>query len=333
MDRSLISVVVPIYNEASSLPELERRLLPVIDLLDFDAAEVVLVSDGSTDGSEDLVRDMARRNSVFRGVFLTRNFGHQAAISIGLEHVRGSVVAVMDGDLQDPPEVLPRLVEALENGADVAYGVRRQRKEGPLKRVAYAVFYRLLRWASSIPIPLDSGDFCCMRREVVEAMRRLPERTRFVRGLRAWVGFRQVGVDYERQARFADRPRYSLGKLVRLAYDGLFSFSSLPVRVIQLLGFLVSMGAILVAIYYLVWSFLEPEKFPPGFATITVSVWLLAGIQLLFLGIVGEYVVRAADEARGRPVALVREVVGSDTDEGRRPSDPPGAGPARRTPA
>lgn len=311
MERSFLSVVVPIYNEYNTLPELERRLVAVLGELGFQDNEVILVSDGSSDGSEDLIRRMVDRDPLFVGVFLTRNFGHQAAISTGLEQVRGSHIAIMDGDLQDPPEVLARFIAALEDGADVAYGIRRNRKERLLKRAAYKAFYRLLGWASSIRIPLDSGDFCCMRRAVVDAMLCLPERTRFVRGLRAWVGFRQVGVEYERAARFADESRYSIRKLVSLAYDGLFSFTSLPIRVIQLLGFLVSSAAVLVAVYYIVWWFLEPEKFPPGFATIAVSLWFLAGVQLLFLGIVGEYVTRSVDEARGRPVALVRERVSS----------------------
>lgn len=309
MDRSLISVVVPVFNEEATLPELEGRLRTVLRGLGFERAEVLLVSDGSTDFSEELIRDLVRRDPVFAGVFLTRNFGHQAAISAGLEIAAGSVVAVLDADLQDPPEVLPRLIEALDEGADVAYGVRTNRKEGPFKRFAYALFYRALSHVASIEIPKDSGDFCCMRRPVVDALLSLPESGRFLRGLRAWVGFRQVGVPFERAARHAGTPKYTLRKLAGLAYDGLFSFSSLPVRLMQWLGFAASFMATSVALLYFVWSFIQPERFPQGFATLTISIWFLGGTQLLFLGIVGEYVVRAVDEARRRPVALLREIV------------------------
>jgi dolichol-phosphate mannosyltransferase len=311
LDRSLLSVVVPIYNERDSLPQLVHRLREAVDGLGFDDHELILVSDGSTDGSESLIRQYADSDPQIVGVFLTRNFGHQAAISTGLEHARGSVVGVIDGDLQDPPEAIGRLIDALDAGADVAYGVRARRKEGWAKRAAYYGFYRLLRWVAAIEIPLDSGDFCCMRRRVVEAVRELPERRRFVRGLRAWVGFDQRGVAYERAARYAATPRFTLGKLMGLAYDGLFSFTSLPVRVIQGAGFIVAILALVVALGYLVWYLVDPAAFAPrGFASLIISIWFFAGVQLLCLGIIGEYVVRACDESRGRPVSIVREVVG-----------------------
>ncbi|RUL85595.1 glycosyltransferase family 2 protein [Tautonia sociabilis] len=313
LDRSLLSVVVPIYNEEATLPELERRLPSAVEGLGFDDCEFLLISDGSADASEDLIRQMAARDPRYRGIFLTRNFGHQAAVSTGLTYARGSVVAIIDGDLQDPPEAIATLIDALEHGADVAYGIRSKRKEHLFKRAAYFTFYRMLRALSAIDIPLDTGDFCVMRRRVVEAMLTLPERNRFVRGLRAWVGYQQVGVPYERAARFAGAPKYTLRKLLGLAYDGLFSFTNLPVRLIQMAGFLLSGVAILIAISYVVWFYLAPEQFPPGFASLMVSIWFFAGVQLLCLGIVGEYVVRTCSEVRARPIALVREVVGQPT--------------------
>ncbi len=309
LDRSLLSVIVPIYNEEAILPELARRLPRALEGLSFRAIEILLVSDGSFDRTEKLIREIVARDARFQGIFLTRNFGHQAAVSIGMAHARGSVVAVIDADLQDPPEVIGSLVEALEDGNDVAYGVRTKRKEGILKRWAYFTFYRLLRLVSTIDVPLDSGDFCCMRRNVVNAMLALPERNRFVRGLRAWVGFDQVGLEYERAARFAGTPRYTLRKNLALAYDGLFSFTNLPVRFIQVAGFVLSFVAIMIALGYLGWYFIAPDKFPQGFASLIISIWFFAGIQMLCLGIVGEYVVRTCDEGRGRPVALVREIV------------------------
>jgi dolichol-phosphate mannosyltransferase len=322
LDRSRLSLVVPVYNEQETLPALEARLRALADSAGFDDCEILLVSDGSTDGTEPLIRRLVARDGRFRGVFLTRNFGHQAAVSTGLAHARGSVVAVLDGDLQDPPEAVPLLLDALDAGADVAYGVRTRRKEGPLKRAAYHAFYRLLGSIAAIEIPLDSGDFCCMRRPVVDAMLAMPERNRFVRGLRAWVGFRQVGVEYERAARFAGAPKYTLRRLLALAYDGLFSFSRLPVRVIQFLGFVLSCVALLIAAGYVVWYFVSPELFPVGFASLIVSIWFFAGVQLLCLGVVGEYVIRTHEEARGRPVSLVREIVA------RRDADPAAPEPA-----
>jgi len=313
MDRQhhLLSIVVPILNEAENLPELRRRLKAVVDRLRFQSAEVLFVSDGSTDRSETLIREYVRDDPLFKGVFLTRNFGHQAAVSIGLAEAQGSVVAVIDGDLQDPPEAIPLLVEAIEEGADVAYGVRRMRKEGLLKRAAYGVFYRTLKWLSSVDIPLDSGDFCCMRRNVVDAIVNLPERNRFIRGLRAWVGYQHVGVEYERAARHAGEPKYTLRKLLGLAYDGYFSFTSFPARLLQFVGFALSALAILVAVVHVVWYFMAPNHFPSGFATLVVSIWFLAGVQLFSLGILGEYITRISDETRRRPVALVREIVTS----------------------
>jgi polyisoprenyl-phosphate glycosyltransferase len=318
LDRSLLSVVVPIYNEQDTLPELERRLVEALSGLGFDALEFVLVSDGSVDRSEAMICEIVARDPRFRGIFLTRNFGHQAAISIGMSHARGSVIAIIDGDLQDPPEAIALLVEALAHGADVAYGVRGKRKENVFKQSAYFTFYRLLRSLSAIDIPLDTGDFCCMRRRVVDAVLALPERNRFVRGLRAWVGYTQVGVEYERAARFAGTPKYTLRKLLGLAYDGLFSFTRLPIRFIQMTGFLLSFIVILVAIAYLIWYLIDPAVFPRGFASLIISIWFFAGVQLFCLGVVGEYVLRTCEEGRGRPMALVREIVGEDSDEPHR---------------
>ncbi len=312
LDKSMLSVIVPVFNEEANLPELERRLPEALEGLGFRSLEFLLVSDGSRDGSENMICEIVERDARFLGVFLTRNFGHQAAVSIGMSHASGSVIAIIDADLQDPPESIGSLVEALEQGNDVAYGVRRNRKEGVFKRWAYFLFYRLLRFVSMIDVPLDSGDFCCMRRRVAAAMLALPERNRFLRGLRAWVGFKQAGVRYDRAARFAGAPKYTLSKNLALAYDGLFSFTKLPVRFIQVAGFILSFFAIVVAIGYLCWYLVAPADFPRGFASLIISIWFFAGIQMLCLGIVGEYVVRTCDEGRGRPVALVREIVRND---------------------
>lgn len=307
--RDFLSIVVPICNEEANLPELCRRLKAAIEEMRFSKNEVLLISDGSVDRSESIIRSIVVEDPVFRGIFLTRNFGHQAAVSIGLAESQGTLIAVIDGDLQDPPEAIALLVGAIEEGADVAFGVRTRRKEGALRKASYYLFYRLLRLISDIDIPLDAGDFACMRRSVVDAMLTLPERNRFIRGLRTWVGYRHQGVTYERAARFAGQPKYTLGKLFGLAYDGMFAFSRLPIRIMQFLGFVASVGAMLVALAYVILYVIASSRFPSGFATLTISIWFLAGVQFLFLGIVGEYVVRTFDESRHRPVALIREIV------------------------
>ena len=309
LDRSCFSLVVPVFNEAENLEELRRRVIPLLGSIGFDATEVLLVSDGSRDESEAMIRRFCSEDPRFRGIFLTRNFGHQAAVTTGLAEVRGSVIAVIDGDLQDPPEVLASLLEALAAGADVAYGVRRNRTESVVLRLAYWLFYRLQARLSSIQIPLDAGDFCCMRRCVVDAIGRLPETRRFVRGLRAWVGYRQVGVEYDRAPRYAGTSKYGIRSLLRLAYDGLFSFSDIPVKILQFLGFAVSGLALLVGLgYFLAVLFFDS---PPGFPTLIISIWFLGGVQLLFLGVIGEYLHRTYEQSMSRPSAVVRERVGS----------------------
>lgn len=315
MDTTCLTAIIPVFNEEEVFGDLVARLRDVLPTLGFERVEVLFVDDGSRDRTRELVSEVANQPQenglFFRGVFLTRNFGHQAAVSVGLAHAQGSVVCVMDADLQDPPEVLADLVAALADGADVAFAVRRQRKESWVKRLAYDSFYRLLFVISSIEIPRDSGDFCCMRRNVVDAMLQLPERNRFIRGLRAWVGFRQVGVPYERQARAAGETKYSWRKLFQLAYDGLFSFSNLPVKLMQFLGFVVSIGSMAVALFYLGWFLIRPEQFPAGtgWTTSIISLWFLSGVQMLFLGLLGEYVFRTFDESRRRPTALVARIV------------------------
>ncbi len=318
----MLSVVVPVYNEEETLSELRSRLMSVLDELDFEDFEVLMVSDGSTDATEAIIHDMVAADPWFVGIFLTRNFGHQAAVDAGLQSAQGSVVAVMDGDLQDPPEVIPELIDALDQGADVAYGIRRNRKEGVVKRAAYWSFYRGLKLISSTDLALDAGDFCCMRRRVVDAMNRLPESRRFLRGLRSWVGYKQVGVEYNRDRRFAGKPKYDLPRLFALAYDGVFSFSSTPIKLMQVIGFATAFLAGLIGFIYLILAFFVET--PRGFPTVIVSIWFLGGLQLLAFGILGEYVHRTFDQTRRRPEALIREVLRQkDGEVGR------GSGPAR----
>jgi dolichol-phosphate mannosyltransferase len=301
-----LSVVVPLYNEEANLPELYRRATAALGALGI-TYELVLVNDGSRDGTAELAGGLACRDGSVTVLHLSRNFGHQAAICAGLDHARGRAVVLMDGDLQDPPEVLGQFLDAWRGGADVVYAVRARRKEGPLKRAAYALFYRLWRAVSDLDIPLDSGDFCLMDRKVVAALQTLPERQRFVRGLRAFVGFRQVGLRYERDARYAGAPKYTLRGLCRLAVDGLVSFSGYPLTLVTYLG-LVALVMALGLTGWVLWDAWHTQSAPRGWASTMVVVLFMGAVQLVSLGILAEYVRRIFLETKQRPTYLVARV-------------------------
>ena len=305
-----LSVVVPLYNEGNSgssgrfISPLAGRGRRSEGLR--SSYELVFVDDGSHDSTSWLLDEIQAGDPRVSVIHLSRNFGHQPAVTAGLDHARGRAVVVMDGDLQDPPEVIPRLVERWSEGFDVVYAVRRNRKEGPAKRLGYFAFYRLLNAISDLEIPLDSGDFCLMDRKVVDAINALPERARFVRGLRTFVGFRQVGVEYERQARGAGRPKYTLWALVGLAVDGLVSFSGYPLRLLTYVG----VGTSALAVLLTAWVFLDAfvhHTAPRGWASVIVAVLFMGSMQMIGLGIVGEYVRLIFLEAKGRPTYIVGE--------------------------
>lgn len=303
-----LSVVLPVFNERENLPVLYERLVCVLDAANL-SYELVFVDDGSRDGSRDVLYALADSDPRVVIVELARNFGHQIAISAGLDHARGDGVIVMDSDLQDPPEMLPAFIARWREGYDVVYAVRASRKESLLLRVAYALFYRLLRWIANIDIPLDAGDFCLMDRRVVDVLTAMPERNRFVRGIRSWVGMKQIGLPYDRQGRYAGKPKYTLSRLTYLALDGIVAFSFVPLRIITILGFIVSAISIALAILYTVQR-LAFGLTPPGFPTLIVAIFFLAGIQLITIGVIGEYVGRIYEEVKQRPLYVVRRVTG-----------------------
>jgi dolichol-phosphate mannosyltransferase len=299
-----ISVVVPLYNEQENIGELYRRLTAVLQALG-GRYELVFVNDGSGDATPRLLDELKGHDPHLSVLHFSRNFGHQAAVSAGLDHAGGHAVMIMDGDLQDPPEVIPQFVQKWREGYEVVYAVRRQRKEGVFKRAGYFVFYRLLNAISDLDIPLDSGDFCLMDRRAIEALRDLPERKRFVRGLRTFIGFRQTGLAYERAAREAGRPKYNLRALMGLAVDGLISFSSYPLRVVTKLG-LVGVG---LAIVLAAWVFMDAymqRTAPRGWPSLVVVVLFMGALQLISLGIVGEYIRLIFLESKGRPSYILR---------------------------
>jgi polyisoprenyl-phosphate glycosyltransferase len=302
------SIVVPIHDEQESLRELHERLTAVFPLLDGEA-EVILVDDGSRDLSYPVMLELHRRDERFKIVHLTRNFGHQLAITAGIDLAAGDAVILMDGDLQHPPELLPELAARWREGYDIVFGVMTERPEGWLKRLTARVYYRLLRRLASIEIPAAAGDFRLADRRVIEAFRAMPERNRFVRGMFAWLGFRQIAVPYAVPARFAGRSKYTFRKMIRLATDGLVSFSTAPLRLALDVGFVVSGLSFLFGIGTLVSKF-AGVLLVPGWLTIVLVTSFVGGIQLIVIGVVGEYVGRIYDEVKARPLYLVRDLHG-----------------------
>lgn len=302
-----ISVVIPLFNEAENVRELHQRLTASLSSAGV-SYEIILVNDGSKDESPHLVEAITANDPHVVMLDLSRNFGHQVAISAGLELSTGNAVIIMDGDLQDPPEVLPQFIAKWREGYEVVYAVRQDRKEHLLKRISYATFYRVLQWIAHIPIPLDSGDFCIMDRRVVDLLIRMPERNRFLRGIRSWLGFRQIGLPYERHARHGGKPKYTFRKLLYLALDGLLSFSYMPLRIISILGLTVSLfSLVLAASYFVRKAFFSLD--PPGFSTLVVAIFFLAGVELVTIGVMAEYVARISDEVKRRPLFVVRRIV------------------------
>jgi polyisoprenyl-phosphate glycosyltransferase len=313
----VISIVIPCYNEEAVLPRTIERLTKVLEPLAEDW-EVLCVDDGSRDETWQILTRQYQLDSRWRALQFARNFGHQAAVSAGIHYALGKCLVLLDSDLQDPPELIPELVAKWREGNEVVYAIRRKRKEGFLKRFAYKAFYRVLAKLSETEIQLDSGDFCLLDRKVIDVLKAMPERRRFIRGLRAWAGFRQTGVEYERHARAAGEPKYTLPKLMGLAFDGIFTMSALPLRFILYLGLSVSMLSMAGAIFTLVQRIfakqfeaihLEPV---PGFATIVIAIFFLGGVQLVCLGVIGEYLGRIYEEVKQRPCWVVRDTLGSN---------------------
>jgi glycosyltransferase involved in cell wall biosynthesis len=308
MSSPRVSIAIPLHNEESVLPELLRRVGGVLDALPGGPHEIVLVDDGSTDRTMELLEAAVGRDSRLVVVTLSRNFGHQAALTAALDHVTGDATVVMDGDLQDRPEAIATFLELFSQGYDVVYAKRVDRKEPWWLRLCYAAFYRLLARLSDIQLPTDAGDFGLVSRRVVEELRRLPEHHRYLRGLRSWVGFRQIGIEVERSERHAGTSSYSLLRLVKLASDGIFAFSIVPLRAAAIVGFLAMSAAALFALYSLyakVWL----HQSPVGFTAVIWVVTFLSGTILVFLGVMGEYLGRIYEELKARPVYIVDRVV------------------------
>lgn len=315
--KPVFSFIVPVFNEEDTLDETCRRLTGVLDGLGVES-EMILVDDGSRDRSLEMMRDLRRRDQRVRYVSLARNFGHQIAVTAGLAFAQGDAVVVLDADLQDPPGLIPALIEKWREGYQVVYAQRTaRRREGPAKKLFAYLFYRVLRILTDVDIPADTGDFCLMDRKVVDVLNALPERGRYLRGLRAWVGFRQTAVPFERDPRFAGEVKYTFRKSFALAVNGIVSFSRVPLRLATYVGLLVAGCALVMIVVVVYWRLYHPAAPLIGYTIITAAIFFLAAVQLFCLGILGEYVGRVYEEVKGRPLFTLKEVAGVTAPPGR----------------
>lgn len=304
------SLVVPIYNEEKTILELYSRLSTVMDGMD-SSVELILINDGSRDRSLQMLRDLQEKDSRVRYLSLARNFGHQIAVTAGLNFAKGQAIVILDADLQDPPELIPDMIEKWREGYQVVYAQRRQRRqEGWFKRFTAYVFYRLLQRLADVEIPTDSGDFCLLDRQIVDILNAMPERNRYIRGLRSWVGFPQTSIRFERDPRFAGEVKYTFSKSLALAVNGLVSFSKVPLRLSTYVGLLAAVVAIFIAFLILYWRLFLPNSPLTGFTIILMAIFFIGAVQLVSIGILGEYVGRIYEEVKNRPLYTLKEVGG-----------------------
>ena len=312
VDKVLLSVVLPVYNEAEVLPALLKRLIESLAACDADY-EIIFVNDGSSDGSPQILDELAAQDASLRIIHLVRNFGHQAAVQAGLAHARGDAVVLMDSDMQDAPEAIPRFVEEWRDGYDVVYAIRTHRKENALKRCLFATFHRLLAAMASVRIPVDAGIFGLIDGRAAREINALAERDRYFPGLRSWVGFRQIGVEVERNARYDDRPRVSLLGLFRLAKTAIFSFSSFPLAIFYAIACLAAVVFVALA-GYSIYCKLFTDLAIPGWTSHILTGSFFGALNALGICILGEYMVRIYDQVRGRPLYLVDRTVNMESD-------------------
>ena len=312
----LLSIVVPCFDEQDVLKLTHRRLIEALGNTPKLDLEIIYVNDGSRDRTEEILFELADSDSRVKVISLTRNFGHQPAITAGLNYAGGNIVVVIDADLQDPPELIADMITKWQEGFEIVYGVRAKRKEGIFKRLSYKAFYRLYRFFAQIEMPINSGDFALLDRRVVDLLNSLPEKNRFIRGLRTWTGFRQTGLFYERDARAAGNSKYSVQKLLRLAFDGIFNFSTVPLTIIFIAGLVTAAMSIIAGSIYLMARIGDFKIFgsspgdAPGFTTLILVILFFSGIQLISLGIIGEYLARNYQESKMRPVYVIKEIRG-----------------------
>jgi dolichol-phosphate mannosyltransferase len=301
-----ISFVIPLYNEAESLPVLVDRLNRFISSSEL-SYEVVLVDDGSSDQTEEILLQLAFSDARYQCVFLSRNYGHQIALSAGIQAARGSeALMILDGDLQDPPESFPEFYAWYKQGYDVVYSVRKTREENAIKKATYFMFYRLLKSISDIHIPIDSGDFSLISRRVADVLNQMPEESRYIRGMRSWIGFKQKGIAHERGERAHGKSKYSFRMLMKLAYNGIFNFSEIPIKFITRLGLFSVCSSAVYFVITIIRKFFYHDV-PVGFTALLFAIILFGGVQLISLGVIGEYVIRIFFQVKNRPLFIVKQ--------------------------
>lgn len=301
-----LSVIIPVFNEEKNIPHLFQRLNAAIQPMAI-SYEFIFVNDGSRDRSMELIRDLSERFSFVRFIDFSRNFGHQIAVTAGLEHAEGDHVAIIDADLQDPPELIPEMMEKMKLGFDVVYAKRRKRQgETLLKKWTAKVFYRFLQRMTSVEIPVDTGDFRIISRRILKVLRNMPEQEKFLRGQISWAGFKQTYIEYDRDERAGGKTGYTYRKMFRFALDGITSFSNVPLKMATLAGFLVSGMAFIIALYALYSRFISKD-YVPGWTSLILSVLFLGGVQLICIGIIGEYISRISANIRRRPLYIIRD--------------------------
>ncbi len=304
----MISIIIPIYNEEKIISELYKRLVESLKSYDGNY-EVIFVNDGSTDNAFSILKTLCKNDINIKLIDLSRNFGHQLAITSGIDFATGDAIILMDGDLQDPPELIPKLIEKWKNGFDVVYTIKTSRKENFLKKFAFKSFYKLMQRFSSIAIPMEAGNFSLMDKKVFETLKTMKEKNRYIPGMRAWIGFKQIGIEFAREDRFAGKPQMTFSRLIKLAFDGIFSFSNIPLRFATYLGFVSAVISFL-GIVYVLYSKVFTDKAISGWASTIVAILFIGGMILLTLGIIGEYIGRIYDEIKNRPMYLIKEKIG-----------------------
>ena len=302
------SVVIPIFNEEENIPELWRKLSNILDRLD-SSSEVIFINDGSVDNSLELLKEINQKNQEVKIISFSRNFGHQCALSAGIDHTNGKAVILMDGDLQDSPEAIISFLQLWKQGYDVVYALRKNRKEKWLKRLAFKSFYYIQKKLSGIVTPMDAGIFSLMDRKVILTLRQMPERNKYLSGLRAYAGFKQIGVYVERGPRYRGEPKMSISKLFKLAFDGIFSFSTIPLKMATILGLVSAIVSFIIGLIGIYVKFVLGQEFLSWTYGLTTT-FFMGGIQLLSLGIIGEYIGRIYDEVRQRPYYIIQEKIG-----------------------
>jgi dolichol-phosphate mannosyltransferase len=306
------SFIVPIYNEEEVIPELYSRITTIVEQLD-GSSELIFINDGSRDRSLSMLQALQQKDQRICYLSLGRNFGHQIAVTAGLAFARGQVCIILDADLQDPPELIPDMIKLWNQGYQVVYAQRLQRRQESLfKRLTAYVFYRVLKSLADVDIPTDTGDFCLMDRQVVDVLNKMPERNRYIRGLRSWVGFKQIAIPFDRNPRFAGDVKYTFRKSFGLAINGLVSFSKSPLRLSTYLGLIAALVAILMALLVIYWRINEPKSPVTGYTIIACAIFFLGAVQLFCIGILGEYIGRIYDEVKCRPLYTLAEVSGFD---------------------